>query len=761
MAKKTNSNTEKMFSMEAKDFYSDYTSENLLYGSLIRSPAGTGKVADIKVPDLPENYFVFTAKDIPGQNKILINDETIQIFTQGNISYKGEVLGILVGEDRETVERLAEEAEISFDIDSLESAFQSVEKKYKHPAIAISGKRRPTVADIKNLANELNEMPSLDTVQNSRGRIRPEEGRVIADRTVRTGLYKQYSAENAETELFTEDIREFSGDLDLRQADSLWQETSGAFCNYEKGSLHVYTATKWAFLLQNVLCQALDLPEENIFVHKTKDSGMYSNGIWKNAVLATQVAAASFLTGKPVKLIFSQAEENEFMRPGVISKFSYKTGVTEDGIIKSMHLDVEVDAGCANPYAQEIIDRLVISSMGLYQPDNLYISAKAITSNEPPSSIYPRIIDAQSFFALENHIQNIAKELRISPEEFRLKNMSHGKKKFPVSIPVNSVEETLSKTISESDFNRKFFTFNLIANKRSQHKENSFFALPLRGIGFSCAYDGSGYFGKTIYSCDQKMEVIFNSADFVEIHSLKPSSVVEAIWKKTVADILQIEPSAVKVNSVFPAKEIPDIPEETSSNISVMTYLLKKCCQEIQIKRFHSPLPLVSKKALPSSIKNKWDNESFTGIPFHAASFASVAIELELDPYTYMEKIKRLFMTVSCGELFDKKAAERTLKLAIQQELLTLVENSKVECESIRIFFINSEESPGQIGELVHNTVPAAFASALSLALSTEINTLPVSQSLIYDLIKEKREEKDEETDNEQEEKTDAASDDD
>ena len=219
---------------------------------------------------------------------------------------------------------------------------------------------------------------------------------------------------------------------------------------------------------------------------------------------------------------------------------------------------------------------------------------------------------------------------------------------------------------------------------------------------------------------------------------MKPSIVVENIWKKVASEILQVEPSAIQINSDFPAKEIPNMPEETSSSISVMTYLLSKCCHEIQKKRFHSPLPLTAKKALPPSIKNKWNNENFSGIPFHAASFGSVVIEVELDPYTYMEKIKGLWMTVSCGQLFDKKAAERTLKLAIQQELLTLVENSKVKCESINLFFINSEETPGQIGELVHNTVPAAFASALSLALSTQITTLPVSQSLIYEEIKQR-----------------------
>ena len=234
MAKKKAEPEIKTYSLEAKDFYSDYSSPNMLYGCLIRSPASTGKVERINIPDLPENYFLFTAKDIPGSNKVTINEETFEIFAQGNVSYKGEVLGIIVGDNLEKVEELAQSAEISFDIDSLESAFLSVEKKYKHPAINISGKRRPSVADIKSLVEEFNDLPSLDTVQTSRGRVKTDEGKIIADRTIRTGLYKTTSIEKAELELFSEGIREFSGTRELSQVDSLWQETSGSFCSWTK-----------------------------------------------------------------------------------------------------------------------------------------------------------------------------------------------------------------------------------------------------------------------------------------------------------------------------------------------------------------------------------------------------------------------------------------------------------------------------------------------------------------------------------------------
>lgn len=745
MAKKKPVFNEKIISLEAKDFYSDYTADDMLYASLIRSPASTGRVSSISIPDIPEGYFLFTGSDIPGQNKITVNEETIQIFSQGNVSYKGEVLGIVAGPNPETVRQLAVDAEISFDIDSLESAFQSVEKKYKKPTVDISRRKTArSASDFSSFLEELNEMPSLDTVQST---IRAQkdslslDGKIIADRTLRTGLFKSTSIEKAEAELFNDETKIYTGSWQLNQVDTLWQETNGAFCKFEKDILHVCTPTKWSYLLQDILTQVFDLPEEKIVIHKTKTSGLYSNGIWKNAVLATQVATASILTGKPVKLVLTQDEQNLFMKPGVVTEYTYKTGVSDDGIITAMEVEIEADVGFMNPYAQEIIDRLVIACTGIYKPENLYVSAKAVTSANPPTSIYPKIVDSQSFFALENHIQDIAKELHLSAEEIRLKNIADSKKKFYLSIPVPNAQKTISESLAKSDFGRKFFTYRINAEKRAFHNLNPFFALPLRGIGFACAYDGSGYFGKTIYSCDQKIEVTYNSPEDIEIHSIQPSAVVQNIWKKTVAEILEVEPGAVHINSEFSVKDIPNIPEETTSSITVMTYLIQKCCEEIKKKRFKEPLPLKSKKQLPSYIKNKWNETTFSGVPFHAASFASVTIEIELDPYSYMEKIKGLWMTVDCGKLFDKKAAERSLKLAIQQELNILVSNTKVQCDNINITFIDSEETPGQIGELVHNTVPAAFSSALSLALSTQISSLPVSQSYLYQLIKQRESE--------------------
>ena len=47
-------------------------------------------------------------------------------------------------------------------------------------------------------------------------------------------------------------------------------------------------------------------------------------------------------------------------------------------------------------------------------------------------------------------------------------------------------------------------------------------------------------------------------------------------------------------------------------------------------------------------------------------------------------------------------------------------------------------DKAGQIGELVRNTLPAAFSCALSLALATQLTKLPCTDKQLFELIKQR-----------------------
>ena len=733
MAAKKNSSKTNIRSLEATGFYSDAEKEGCLYAALIRSPAPAGKIKNVTVPDLPEGYFMLTSKDLPGSKSISANKTITKIFGYGNVAYSGEPLGILFGPDEEKVYKLLDTANITFDVENLESALHNVINQQEE------------TANFKEFLEQINEMPSLNAVID-KSHVEENPNVVVATREIKHGLYQTLSLAQADTKLF--DNADFTSTDTWKEKllTPKWQETEGAFSYTEGDKIHVYVPTRWTAFTQKSVAQVLDIEEEQVYIHKTKSAGIYPAGLVRTTQLAVQIAAASWATKKPVRLVLSQFEQENYMVPGVLTEITYRTALNKDGRLTALKIIIDIDIGSSNPFAQEITDRIAIAAASYYKPDNLYISAKAHTSKNPPTSISMQIIESQAFFAIENELQKISNQSKIFPDELRLFNahQSSESKDFPFNIPTGDVESVIQTALRESDFNRKYASFHMEAIDRAEKDSKPFFALPLRGIGLATAYIPSGYYGQSSFTNDTKLEITLNADEKLVIHTIKPSEVIQDIWKNSAAEILQIPKQNIQINSDFPYDQLPEHPEDSYSSISIMNELVKKCCTDIQKKRFHQPLPITAKRGGQLTARNKWNKDSFSGTPFYTTSFIATVVEVELDTYPYSEKIKGIWITLDCGEHFDEAAARRTLKLEIQQELNMLVRGKTVPCDAINISFVKSNNRSGQVGGLIHNSLPAAFSSALSLALTTQLTELPCTEDLLFQLIRDRTKEKNE-----------------
>ena len=305
-------------SLLAKGYYSDCRKANMLHAAIVRSPTVTGRVTGISIPNLPEGYFLYTAKDIPGKKQIKENNVLMNIFSNSSISYTGEPLGIVVGPEEYKVKELRDSANISFDISDLESALDKVIHKSKTPIVS---------TDITDLVSTFNELPSLDNVIDSK-RFEKITEQEIALRKITTGKFKKqdYSEilQSFSNKEDSEEVIEIKGTFQQKVSNPKWLETDGAFAYYENGELHVYTPTKWTYSVQKTLSECLDIPTERIYVHKTISSGLNANGLWRTTQLAIQTAVAAILSKHPVKLMLSQTEQQKFMSPNIETEFSFK-----------------------------------------------------------------------------------------------------------------------------------------------------------------------------------------------------------------------------------------------------------------------------------------------------------------------------------------------------------------------------------------------------------------------------------------------------
>ena len=819
-----------MRSLDANGFYSDCQRKDMLYACLIRSNSDSVRIVDITIPNLPDNCFLYTAKDIPGRTHLELNKVKTRVFGYNNVAYEGEPVGIVLAPSEQQAIELAKQAKIGCDVETLENAFETVMETSEfndddldnEDSIVDEIVPRHEPHDLDNLTNEIaqkasdkeddenteniiiteengekkeiileeakeysdllttfNDMPSLDSVFD-KNNFEPHYDSRVAHRKLKTGLFTEKSKEEVYSILKTDDDIFVSSKWEEKISNPYWQETNGAYAYRDGDNIHVYSPTKWTFYVQKTLTEVLGIPTENIFIHKTLSSENKSSGLWRTTRLAAQVAIAAYLSGKPVKLVLSHTEEDNYIPAGVKALFTYKSLVSKStGIIKSMEIHIEIDIGAGNPFAQEITDRMAIASCNYYTPENVYIVSYAHKSQNPPTSISIKSVDSQAFFAIENHMQQISSKVEIPlPEEcseselnkilsskeekyiqyfkvrqqtgfdkyvvidkekFDVRIINSRNTAFPLKLSLGNVKEAIFTVKEISDFDRKYVTFAGDAQNRMHNEDNSFFALPLRGIGLSTAYNNSGFLGKSTLPFDPKMEVTLTGNNNVVIHAQKPSDSIKNIWRNIVAQTLQLKSEnnkdIIEIDSNFALDDMPKLPEDANNFISIMNELLRKCCNDIKKKHFQQALPIISKKSMPRVSKRIWDTETFSGNPFYNTAFAACVVEVELDLYTYSEKIKNLWLVIDCGEILDEQAVRKTVSLEIQQELTALVEDKTVICENFQIEFIKSKRKPCQISKLVHNTLPAAFSSALSLALTTSLSTIPCTEKTLFQLV--------------------------
>ncbi len=732
----------------ANEFYSDCTADGMLFGAIVRSPYAYGRITNVII-DLPEQYRLYTAHDIPGENTIRTLNAGSKIFCTDEVQYIGEPVGIIVGPDLQTARRLAAEVELTFAIDTIEAAAKSLAKEYRRPFIRplppstqydekillsvfkkfLADGEEPPVQ--KNYCT-LHERPCLHSACRSV---------VIAERVVRTGIFRPAADKTAPSpdEFYESADYDVAGTWTHREIPFAWSEPSGAFCMKKGQKLTVMTTTQWPEHLRAALACALNIDAENITVRKTRSQTPNVSGLWRCTTLAVQAAVASYLSDSPVLLMLTREEQRAFMDAGVKTTLSYRSAADKSGRIRAMKITVDADAGCANPFAPEIADRLAAAAAGFYDIENISVAVRIHTSDNPPSSLYPELADAQVFFALENHVQQIALRTGLLPDEIRFKNSAPDgvPEHSPFIVKLHKAQAAVQTIMRQSDFGRKYASLHLDRASPRRIDDRFFRSLPRRGVGLAWAYSGSCFFGSMFNAFDQKMEATLETDGTFVIHAVEPSPPVAQIWKKIAAGMLGIDEAAVRITNALETQRPPTIPDNLYNTLSIMTLLLKRCCAEIQKKRFHIPLPITSKKAVTPAMKKQWNAADFSGAPFHSSTFGCAIAEVEFDADTYMEKINGIWIAIDCGEILSVKAAENAVRLAVQQELERLVLNETIPCSHISISFMQSNNPPTEIGRIVHNIVPAAFTLAMSQALGAPVTALPCSQEQFYHLAQE------------------------
>ncbi len=242
------------------------------------------------------------------------------------------------------------------------------------------------------------------------------------------------------------------------------------------------------FYLVHALELVFNLPAEKCRVIQTETGGAFGGKEDFPSVIGSHAALLAMKSGHPVKICYDRSEDMAATTKRHPSRTRHRTAVSKEGKLLAGEIDFAIDGGAYATLSPVVLSRGTIHAPGPYNWPYMTVRAKAMATNIPPHGAFRGFGAPQSIFALERHMDKIAKVVGLTPEELRRRNLlSTGDRTATgqlLSDPVD-MQHLLTRALEESDYHAKRKQFD---------RENPTSTIK-RGIGFATFFHGSGFTG--------------------------------------------------------------------------------------------------------------------------------------------------------------------------------------------------------------------------------------------------------------------------
>jgi CO/xanthine dehydrogenase Mo-binding subunit len=170
------------------------------------------------------------------------------------------------------------------------------------------------------------------------------------------------------------------------------------------------------------------------------------------------------------------------------SRVRHKTAVSREGKLLGCEIEVVIDGGAYATLSSTVCSRATIHAAGPYQWPAVRVKSCAVATNTPPSGAFRGFGAPQSLFAVERHMEKIAKAVGLTPEELRRRN-------FLQTGGTTSTGQLLRDPVELGGLLDQALAAAGYHEKKRLFAETNPDAKIKRGIGFAAFMHGTGFTG--------------------------------------------------------------------------------------------------------------------------------------------------------------------------------------------------------------------------------------------------------------------------
>ncbi len=356
----------------------DVYMEGMIYASAVRSahPRAIVKAIHTEAAKaLPGVVGVFTADDIPGQNKVghLVKDWDTMIAVGSMTHYLGDAICIVAAETPEILAEAKGLVEVDYEV------LQPV--------------RSPEEA----------MLPDAPLVHRS--------GNLMAHKHIQRGN-AAFSIAKSKYVL----TRQFY----TPYTEHAFLEPECAVAYPDGDGVMILSTDQGAYDTQHETAPMLNLPPEKVKVKNLLVGGGF--GGKEDVTVQHHAALVAYLTKRPVKCKLTRAESLLIHPKRHPMQMEFAMGCNEDGIIQGVAANVIADTGAYASLGGPVLERACTHAAGPYHYENFQIDGYAYYTNNPPAGAFRGFGVTQTCFGMETMLNEMAELIGISPWEIRYRN---------------------------------------------------------------------------------------------------------------------------------------------------------------------------------------------------------------------------------------------------------------------------------------------------------------------------------------------------
>jgi len=716
-------------------YVDDIPFPEMIHGVTVRSSVARGRILGIRYgAGIPWSEFtIVTAADIPGKNEIAAIAHDQPCLAAEFINHPEEPVVLLAHPDK----YLLEEA------------------------------RRAVQIDVEPL-------PAIFTIDDS-----------LAKRVIISGednVFKSYLVEKGDVDAaWARADVVVEGEYRTGAQEQLYIENQGmvALANPAEG-VTVWGSLQCPYYVHKALVTLFDLPLNKIRVIQAETGGGFGGKEEYPSMIAAHAALLAWKSGRRVKIVYDRAEDMVATTKRHPSRTRHRTGVTRDGKLIAMDIDFVIDGGAYATLSSVVLSRGTIHAAGPYDCPNVRVRSQAVATNAPPHGAFRGFGAPQSIFAVERHLDQVARAVNLTPEELRRRNFLHKDQTTAtgqVILEEVDYDGLLDRAFRESDYRAK----------RERFARENQGATIKRGIGFASFMHGAGFTGSGEVTLASVVEMEATPEGCVRVlaASTEIGQGANTIFSQIAADTLGLSYDRIEIaqpDTGAVPNSGPTVASRTSMVVGKLVeaaalglkrtlvdsgFLCDACTEDEFVRACRRYIetrgPLRSRSQYEPPLGLHWDDASYSGDAYGTYTWAVYVAEVAVDTVTFEARVTDFVAVQEVGKVINPMLAAGQIEGGVAQAIgMALYENvvwregrmangqmtnyimpTAADIPPIRVFF---EEHPYPfgpggakgIGELPMDGPAPAIVNAIENATGLCLREIPATPEVIMEAMTER-----------------------